>query len=64
MTGRFRVVEQIGDETFTVTGHEYGCFGEALVAAVGLHVGSDQEREFFVDGPGLDRPQAANEHTN
>lgn len=52
----YRVVEQVGDLTFLVEGHTYGSYDTALVAAVGLHMGSDEEREFFVDGPGLDLP--------
>ena len=53
---RFRVVEQVGDCTFAVAGHVYDALDVALVAAVGLTVRSDEEREYFVDGPGLDHP--------
>lgn len=59
----FRVVEQVGDCTFAVAGHVYDALDVALVAAVGLTVGADEEREYFVDGPGLDRPIGAGRQT-
>lgn len=55
MTG-FRLVEQIGDLTFDVPGPAYATLPDALIALVDLAVGCDEEREFFVDGPGLDHP--------
>lgn len=56
MSRPFTIVEQIGDATFHVAGHRYDCFGTAMLALVDLTVACDEEREFFVDGPGLDHP--------
>jgi hypothetical protein len=52
----YRVVEQIGDVTFAVPGHEYPTFDLALLSAIDLIIASDEERELFVDGPNLPSP--------
>jgi hypothetical protein len=51
----YRVVEQVGDCTFALPG-SYDTEGDAMLVAVTLTVACDEEREFFVDGPGLDHP--------
>ena len=47
----FHVVEQVGDVTFRVSAHT--TLERAMLVAIDLHVASDEERELFVDGPGM-----------
>lgn len=51
----YRIVEQIGDQTFAVADGFY-CEVSALLAAIDLHIDSDEEREYFVDGDDLPEP--------
>jgi hypothetical protein len=52
----FYIVEQIGDCTFRLPG-SYETEGDAMLAVVTLSVACDDEREFFVDGPGMGAPK-------
>jgi hypothetical protein len=52
----FRVVEQVGDCTFALPG-SYETEGDAMLVAVTLTVACDEEREYFIDGPGMDCPK-------
>jgi hypothetical protein len=54
------VVEQIGDQTFEVSRHPSEC--AALLAAVDAHIEADEERELYVDGPGITQPIAVGAH--
>jgi hypothetical protein len=58
----FVIVEQVGDATFQVAGHAYDCLEAAMLALVDLTVGCDEEREYFVDGPGLTQPIGGSPH--
>jgi hypothetical protein len=46
----YRIVEQIGDITYTVR-DGYPSQAAAMLAAVDLVAGSDEERDLWVDGP-------------
>lgn len=53
----YRIVEQVGDCTFQLNGHTYPSLPEAMLALVDLDDRySGEDREFFVDGPGLTHP--------
>lgn len=52
----FVIVEEVGGVTFHVAGHSYDYFGTAMLALADLTVACDEDREFFVDGPGLTHP--------
>jgi hypothetical protein len=52
----FRLVEQIGDLTFALAGPTYPCLPTAMLALVDLAATSDDDRDLFVDGPGLENP--------
>jgi hypothetical protein len=56
----YAVVELIGGETFVVSRHHSEC--EAMLAAVDAHVDADEERELFVEGPGITQPIAVGAH--
>lgn len=49
------VVEQIGDISFTVAG-PFPCEGAAILEAVDMLVACGEERDLYVDGPGLAGP--------
>lgn len=51
MTGRYRIVQQVGDQTFQV-GADWTSEAAAMLAAADLTTNSDEEIELFVDGPG------------
>lgn len=54
VVGDFVVVEQIGGLTFEVSRHPSE--SAALLAAVDAHVAADEDRELYVDCPGVARP--------
>ncbi len=51
----FRLVELIGDASWLISEHETEA--EALLAAADLCAHSDEERDLYVDGPGITRPE-------
>ncbi len=60
MSGPYRVVQQIGDQTFQA-GSDWLTQAAAILAAADMAANSDEEIEVFVDGPdgptGIGRPQ-------
>jgi hypothetical protein len=50
----YHVIEQVGDATFQMSAHT--TLERAMLVAIDLHVASDEERELFVDGPGMACP--------
>ena len=54
------VVELVGDVTFIVSRHPSE--HEALLAAVDAHIEADEERELYVDGPGIAQPIPVGAH--
>ena len=50
MTGRYRIVQQVGDATFIIG--ERDSEPAAILEAANRTIASDEEIEVFVDGPG------------